>query len=331
MSSSNVPVTPGTGKNVATYSFTDQDTVSKDLGRVTLNDFQGTAIGSALNPLIINPSGSIGIYFDRGNPSVNIGGFAVTMATYFDQSNPAVTAYTLDGTTKRPLRANSDGAIKIYDLTAGTVSISNAPTVTGITNTVLVAFDRGEPAVRAYGLDGATSRPLRMNSDGAIKVYDLAQGTVSISNTPTIAGITSSVAVYFDRGNPSVNVGVVNVSATASVASGGGTVSGTFNGVSTLGQTLVAPSASYNFKVYAVSLTTTAQVHLSAKFTNGAGSATEFWRYGLQAPSQGIAGANLSVTPPGYLFATGVNTTLALVLDSASLVHYSVAYFKEST
>ena len=100
--------------------------------------------------------------------------------------------------------------------------------------------------------------------------------------------------------------------------------------------TVVSPEASRNINVYAFSLTTTAQVHISPRFsigqTGGAGAnpATVLWRVALQAPTQGIAGANLAVTPPGYLFATGVGNTLALYLDSGSLVHYSVSYFKES-
>ena len=86
-----------------------------------------------------------------------------------------------------------------------------------------------------------------------------------------------------------------------------------------------------NFKIYAFALSSTAQSNISVQFTNGAGtSPTEFWRYALQAPSQGVMGANLAVSPPGYIFATGTNVTLALVIDSASLVHYSVSYIKES-
>ena len=69
-------------------------------------------------------------------------------------------------------------------------------------------------------------------------------------------------------------------------------------------------------------------MHTIAKFTDGAGN--EKWRYALQAQSAGIAGANLAVTPPAYLFATGVGNTLCLITDSGSLIHYSISYFKES-
>ena len=108
-------------------------------------------------------------------------------------------------------------------------------------------------------------------------------------------------------------------------------MSGSFAGVSTLGTIIVAPEAGRNVKVYAYSLSTTGIVPIVPTFTNGAGvSPTEFWRVALQAISASNTGANLSIQPPGYLFATGVNTTLALKLDSGTLVHFSVSYFKES-
>ena len=110
------------------------------------------------------------------------------------------------------------------------------------------------------------------------------------------------------------------------------TTSSSYGGNALAGVTIIAPSANYNFKIFAFSLSTTAQSNIFGRFTSGASSSpTEFWRVALQAPSAGISGANLAVTPPGYLWATGTSTTLSLVLDSASLVHYSVSYIKESS
>ena len=152
-------------------------------------------------------------------------------------------------------------------------------------------------------------------------------GTITVRLDPgyeigSIKGINSTVQVRLDPG-----YNVVNGSQTIVIPIQS---SGTFNGVSVLGKTIAGPTTSRALKVYAIALTTTAQVGIVAKFTNGAGSATEFWRYALQAPAQGIAGANIAVSPPSYLFATAAGATLALVLDSASLVHYSVSYFEET-
>jgi hypothetical protein len=144
------------------------------------------------------------------------------------------------------------------------------------------------------------------------------------SGSAFLTGIYNSLAIYFDRANPTVTVGnlentvIVYRNATGSASSAGN-------------NTVVSPEASRNIKVYAYQLTTTAQVGIAPRFTTGASAgATELWRNALQAPSQGIAGANLAVTPPTYLFATGAGNTLALYLDSASLVHFSVGYFKET-
>ena len=109
-------------------------------------------------------------------------------------------------------------------------------------------------------------------------------------------------------------------------------VSGSSSAISVSGATIVSPSANASFKVFAINITTTAQTNILLKLTNGAGtSPTEYWRYNLWAPTQGISGANIAVTPPGHFFATGASTTLSLVLDSASLVHYSFSYIKEAS
>jgi len=172
---------------------------------------------------------------------------------------------------------------------------------------VLIAGSHSAGSLVISGQQAAgTNRPLIVNTDGAVKVYDIAQGTVSISGTPTVRDISAT--------------GVLNVTASTSAS-----------GVSVSGNTVVSPVVGSVIKVCAFSLTTTAQVHLAARFTNGAGTGpTEFWRVALQAPAKGIAGANLAVTPPGYLWATAAGSTLSLVLDSASLVHYAVSYFRES-
>jgi len=262
--------------------------------------------------------GSVAVYFSPATPSV-AATFAGTMAVYFDQSEPTIKASGKDGTTTRPLKMNSDGAIKVYDLANGTVSISNAPSITGITNSIAVHIlstngtmgvrFSDEPYVVAEGKYGAVKVPLLANTEGALKIYDIANGTVQVS----------SVA------------GIVNVSHTASVASAGGSVSGSTSGVSTSGVQLVSPIVSRVTKVYAFSITTTAQTQIVPKFTDGSGAApTELWRAALQAPAQGISGVNLAVSPPGYLFATPSGATLCIVNDSGSLIHYSIAYFRET-
>lgn len=213
-------------------------------------------------------------------------------------------------------------------------------TLTGITNSINVYL--GGTA----GTIGARVGQI----DGTVAVYfSPANPSVFVSNSPTITGITNSinvhllstggtlgvrvgqvdgtVAVQFSQSNPAVNAQFGNIGHTASIF----TVSGS---TSTAGNnTVVSPSASYNFKVFAYSIQTTGLVSIAPRFTTGASAgATELWRPLITAASttSSPVGANLAVTPPGFIFATGSNTTLSLYLDAATLVHYSVSYIKES-
>lgn len=237
----------------------------------------------------------------------------------------------VDGTLSNVYRVHNlvDGTLstvgRVQNVVDGTLStvgrVSNLvdgtlTTVTNITNSVAVHI-------------GSTG--------GTLAVFSQQLGTAAVSAKD------GTFAVYFSPASPAVNVAqfggnnavtpnagipAVNVYSTTSIF----TVSGSTSGGTTSGVTLVSPSANYNFKVFAVKLTTTAQVGNVWRLVNGAGAGqSEFWRAALQAPAQGIAGITEQVTPPGYLFATGVSTTLALHSDAGSLVHYSVSYIKESS
>ena len=160
---------------------------------------------------------------------------------------------------------------------------------------------------------------------GKIDDYvSIKAGTLSGSFAIHLLSTNGTITTKIDGGNTVF----VNAAHTAGIF----TVSGSTSGVSASGVTLVAPSSAYNFKVFAYSIQTTGIISMTPRFTNGAGtSPTDFWRPLITAveTTSTPKGANLAVTPPGYLFATGTNTTLAL-LNDGSLVHYSVSYIKES-
>lgn len=237
---------------------------------------------------------------------------------------------------------------RVTSLVDGTVTVSS---ITGITNTVGVYFQGSSPAVSVEAKYGATKVPLLGNTDGAIKVYDIVTGTIG-----TVTNITNSIGAHILSTNGTIAVNIGTLTNTAAIMAKDGTfavyyspsrpivladqestvsiftVSGSTSGGTTSGVTLVAPSANYNFKVFAYSLQTTAIASTVWKFTNGAGSETELWRPLVTAAATTSApvGANLAVKPPGHIFATGTNTTLALKSDTGSLVHYSVSYRKEA-
>lgn len=282
-----------------------------------------TGITNSISTYLSGTAGTLG---------VRVGQVDGTVAVYFSPANPAVAA-TFSGTIGAvPTTGSGD---PIYEETGNWTRVSIAGSQ--VAASLLIS---GQQAA-------GTNRPFIVNTDGAIKVYDIVTGT--ISTVAAVTNITNSIAVHVlsTGGTMAVNVGKVDgtvyvgfspaspavkdIASTLVLGDVGGVASGTAIGVSVSGNTIISPVASRVNKIYAIALTTTAQVHLVARFTNGAGTGpTEYWRYAFQAPSAGIAGANIAVTPPAYLFAQASGATLSLVLDTASRIHYSVAYFRES-
>lgn len=263
-------------------------------------------------------TGSFNVQFDPGHELGSIKGINSSIGVFFDGSNPSVKANAGTGSFTVQFDPGHElGSIK---------GINNTIAVDNVTATGGQTMDENFKAQRVLIVGSSTNSSLTINTptSGTFQVF-LPDTGHTLGKVDAGAG-TFNVA--FSPSNPAVNAQFVNIGHTASIF----TTSGSASGVSVSGNTIVAPSSSYNFKIFAFALTSTAQVNITVKFTNGSGgSPTEFWRYAMQAPSQGISGANLAVPTPSYLFATGTNTTLALVIDSASLVHYSVSYIKESS
>ena len=109
----------------------------------------------------------------------------------------------------------------------------------------------------------------------------------------------------------------------------GKTLTSTGGSASTSGNNTLVAAGTNKLKVYAFSLSTTSTTAVTCIFQSGA-SGTELWRVVLQAPSSVSTGANLTVTPPAYLFATAAATLLNLNLSAAQTVHWSVSYFDEA-
>lgn len=156
-------------------------------------------------------SGTIGVFLDST---------AGTVAVRFNDE-PTVVAAGKQGTTTRHLITNTEGAIKVYDLVNGTVTVNG--TITGITNSIAVHVlsTGGTLGVRAGQIDGSVA-----------VYFDPSNPAVNIG-TPTISGITNSisvhllstggtigarvgqvdgsVAVYFSPGTPAVSIGTPTI------------------------------------------------------------------------------------------------------------------------
>ena len=194
-------------------------------------------------------------------------------------------------------------------------------TVTGITNTIAIKADDGTFAVYF----SPANPTVTASPTGTTAVYfDQSEPTVKAEQSGTYA-------VYFDQSDPKVNVGtdVVHTKSTILIS---GSATGSYTGTGASGKTLASPISGSNIKVFAYSIQTTGITGTLVKFTNGGASSTDFWSP-LATPTATASetrGANMAVEPPGYIFSTGTNTTLAIHTGSGVLVHYSVSYFRES-
>jgi sulfur carrier protein ThiS len=93
--------------------------------------------------------------------------------------------------------------------------------------------------------------------------------------------------------------------------------------------TIVSSAASVRHKVYAYSITSTAQAVNTLTFASSL--ANMLWTVQMQAFSSGISGANLAVTPPAWLFATESASPLVFkVTGTTGTYHLSFSYFSEA-
>lgn len=302
--------------NNATVAVQASDPTSNTEGLV-VRDVNTSAIvsrlGSTLN-VQLDPGHTLGsisgigssvaVYFSPSTPSV-AATFSGSMAVYFDQSSPTVKAVPSTGTT---FNVQFDPGH-----TLGSVLVNPG------TGTLNVQFDPGHEVGSIKGVNSTVTVKLDPGYElGSIR-------GINSSINAYIGGTAGTLVVKLDP----AAYALTNAFHTAGIF----TVSGSTSGVSASGVTLVSPSANYSFKVYAYSLMTTGLVSMTAKFVNGSGGGqTVFWTPLVTSTgtTQQFSGANFGVQPPGFLFATGTSTTLALLLDTASLVHYSVSYIKET-
>ena len=299
--------------------------------------FPATTLNVQLDPghtlgYIAGTKSSLGVYLDAINQTVrvNLGTTEGTITVRLDPGNELGSIKGINSTVNVALDpGHTLGKVLIVDATGADMDLFKSG------DNAAVGADHGLAILALTSETPSKYRFLRVGSG----VSDYALRTVhatDVGASVKIIGQSSTLSVEFDpghtlgkveQGSGGTSAWLTNAQHTASIF----TVSGTYEGVSDLGVTLCAPSASYNFKVFAYSLQTTGQVSTVCRFTNGAGSATELWRGIVTASGvTGVQGANLAVSPPGYLFATGTNVTLALHTGNASLFHYSVSYIKES-
>ncbi len=111
-----------------------------------------------------------------------------------------------------------------------------------------------------------------------------------------------------------------NLSGTRSIKNYTGSISATTD--------IVAAVTSKMIKVFAYALFTTSTTAVTAKFQNDA--TNDRWTVPLQAPAaNSFFGANLSISPPDYLFATAAGKKLTLNLSTGQAVIVSISYWDD--
>ena len=182
--------------------------------------------------------------------------------------------------------------------------------------------------------------PVLVNSDGSL-VVNITAGSISITGTVTTSSNAGTATTINNAAGNPVNVSLTSTVVT--VANTAGTVTNSVSTIPIVGRTLTGSTGSLNatsgtliaagtnrIKVYAFSVTTTATTSSVLSFINGAYGGNELWRVLLQAPSGANAGANLSIAPPAFLFATNSATLLRMNLSAAVPVEWSVSFFDEA-
>lgn len=247
-------------------------------------------------------SGTAGVNLGKvdGTVQVNVGKIDDHVAIKFTSvgNTAGVNIGKVDGTIQTTVGRIDDVVSVRMNTIAGTVGV-NIGKVDGTIQTNVGKID-DIVAIKAVATSGTFA--VHLQSTGGTQIVKIASGDTVFVNAAHTAGIF--------------------------------TVSGSTSGVSASGVTLVAPSESYNFKIFAYQVQTTAITSTAIRFVNGAGAGqTEFWRPLVTAveTTSSPKGANLAVSPPGFIFATGTNTTLAIEGNAGALVHYSVSYIKESS
>ena len=92
---------------------------------------------------------------------------------------------------------------------------------------------------------------------------------------------------------------------------------------------VIAAVTGKRLKVYAYSLISSGTNANTVLFKSNGTGGTEIWRSPLQSPASIMAGANLSIPPPSFLFATVAGEKLTMDVSVADTVHYSLAYFDD--
>jgi hypothetical protein len=141
MATSKIQVSEGSGKNIASYSFSE-DAVTKDVQRATLSNSSGTEIGTSSNPVQVSLANTA-----ANSTAVKVDGSAVTQ--------PVSIASTVTVLTAAPATPVKGTTSAITDTTSTQVIAANATKATYITD-IIVTNSHATVGTFVKILDGST-------------------------------------------------------------------------------------------------------------------------------------------------------------------------------
>lgn len=223
------------------------------------------------------------------------------------------------GLTVRPVWSSSNADQPVSAAQSGNWNIVTVTTVTSLSSlsTGHVTVDTGSIAVATFAAGLMSSAVLAANSS-ALSVRNVWSSTNTdqpVSAALALGTLQSSAAPSSNSSGLIVRQVVDNLLVTVST-----------NALASTSLSVQSSGAGLRSYVTAYSITSTLQTPTSYKFYS---AATLVWSVRLAALSSAVAGANLAVAPPGYLFRT--NAADPLTFQSASTitnVNVSVSYFR---
>jgi hypothetical protein len=191
-------------------------------------------------------------------------------------------------------------------------------------------------------------------STGSVRVHqstaaDLNVTVAGYSTTVNVSSLGGAVIVRSSAANASVSIGdssgVGVVASTARLAAGVNAIAVRevypallstraviTSSNSTALYSLVSSAAGVRHKVFAYSLTSTETTPSTLVFFSSA--TIDRWAVSFGSGSSGVTGANLTVSPPAWLFQTDVANSLQCLIEKAAstqcIVTLSIAYFSEA-
>lgn len=210
MANSQIAATEGSGKNIATYSFSESTT--KELQRNTLNNSAGTEIGTSSNPVQVTLAngtvipGTGATNLGKAEDAVHSSGDTGVFAMGTRQDTPTATAGSSGDYQGAAFTAQGAQWATLTPSTTGGWSVNSQ---TGLTNTK-VAVKASAGTFGGYYLYNPNA------SAAYIQIFDVASGSVTLgSTTPTyVIALPASAAANLEIANGVNHTTAITLAAT---------------------------------------------------------------------------------------------------------------------